>query len=143
MVRKLRWLAAGLLYGAGIGLVVLGIGGRIAMRGIAIGNGAAGLYSFEGTLTVVLAGAASGAAGGAIRALLDRIARLPVFARTIVFVLACFLLTLRGLKPLDNQRLILFLPIVALYVTCVEVLWRRRLNSSRTNATRQPSMSAV
>jgi len=119
-----RWLA-GPLVAAAIGLLVLGAGGRVAMRGIALLDGAPGAFTVEGTITVLLLGAASGALGGAIRALLDLGGRLPPAVRTALFALACLLLTLRGLRPLDANRLALFLPLVAAYVAAVELAWRR------------------
>ena len=123
LLRK-RWLA-GPLVGAAIGLPVLGAGGRVAMRGIALLDGVPGAFTVEGTITVLLLGAANGALGGAIRALLDLGGRLPLAARTALFALACLLLTLRGLRPLDAARLGLFLPLVAVYVAAVELTWRR------------------
>src|SRR5688572_13235226 len=58
-----QWLQGPLL-GAAIGLPILGGGGRLAMRGIAVFTGAPGAFTAEGTLTVLLLGAASGFGGG-------------------------------------------------------------------------------
>ncbi len=81
------WLRYSLI-GAGVGAVVLGIGGRLAMRGIAVLSGAP--------------------------------------PQTILFYAIIVLITLRGLKPVDAQRLVLFLPVVLLYAFLVRVLTRRR-----------------
>lgn len=67
------------LIGIGIGAVVLGIGGRVAMRGIAVLSGAPPGFSFGG-----------------------------------------------GLRPVDSQRLFLFLPLVLIYGFLLRVLSRRR-----------------
>ena len=141
LLRK-RWLA-GPMVGAVIGLVVLGAGGRVAMRGIALLDGTPGAFTVEGTITVLLLGAANGALGGAIRALLDLGGRLPTAARAALFALACLLLTLRGLKPLDASRLALFLPLVAVYVAAVELTWRRLAARSRIGDSARVAASAA
>ena len=101
------------------------------MRAIAVHDGAPGFLTLQGTITVLLAGAASGAGGGIVRALTDIGDRLPHSARLAVFAVACLALTLRGLNPLDSTRLILFLPLVALYVVLTELAWRRLRVHSR------------
>jgi hypothetical protein len=111
-----------LLWGAGIGLIVLGVGGRVVMRMIAESTGAAPAFTLGGTFTVVMLGALSGAAGALIlvvaRALLRRWSPLP----TVFYWGLLVLITLRGLRPLDQQRLVLFLPLVALFGALLQ--WR-------------------
>ena len=50
-----RWLA-GPAVGPVIGLLVLGIGGRVAMRGVALLGGVPGASTVEGAITVLLTG---------------------------------------------------------------------------------------
>jgi len=112
--------------GAGVGALVLGIGGRSAMRGIAILSGAPPSFSFGGSLRVVLLGALAGLVGGLI--LLGLRALLPKrwLIQTLLFYVIILLITLRGLRPIDAQRLMLFLPLVLAYGFLVRTLTRRR-----------------
>ena len=112
--------------GAGVGALVLGIGGRSAMRGIAILSGAPPSFSFGGSLRVVLLGALAGLVGGLI--LLGLRALLPKrwLIQTLLFYVIILLITLRGLRPIDAQRLMLFLPLVLAYGFLVRILTRRR-----------------
>ena len=106
---------ATILWGMGLGVLVLGVGGRVAMRLVAEATTGAGGFSLGGTLTVVFLGLVSGAAGGwillAARTLLRRWPPAP----SLAFWLLLLAITLRGLRPLDNLRLILFLPLVAVF----------------------------
>src|SRR5215208_6947318 len=94
------WLAAPAL-GAAIGLPVLGAGGRVAMRAIAILTGAPSALTVGGTMTVLLMGAVSGAGGGLIYVVLLRAVpptlRYARHVRGALFAGALVLLTLRGL----------------------------------------------
>lgn len=125
-LRRNPWLLA-LVAGGTAGLIVLGLGGRYAMRLSAIASGRAPDWTFEGTLTVVLLGTGIGAAGALIRAAAARWlpARVPEWPRTALFALACLLLALRGVSPFTTQTLALFMPVVALYAIGVELAWRR------------------
>ena len=62
--------AAGIVSGA----VVLGLGGRLAMAGLVLVRGARPEFSAGGSLEVVLVGAFFGAIGGALSAVLARLA---------------------------------------------------------------------
>lgn len=123
--------------GALSGLVILGVGGRVAMRLIGVQNGQPGAWTVGGTMTVIFMGVVSGVGGAAIRAAAS--AWLPPRLRdsvgTAVFAIACLLLTLRGLKPVDAQRLAFFLPLTIAYVVVFEVLWRRRPRTAGDAAT--------
>jgi len=116
-------------YGAALGTLILGVGGRLAMRAIALATSGASGFSFGGTLTVVFLGAASGAGAGAIlsvtRALLGR---WPV-AQAIMFWLLLVAITLRGLHPLDTLRVALFLPLVVLTGILLQIVTRARPTS--------------
>lgn len=126
-----RWVRGPLL-GALLGLPVLGGGGRLAMHAIALTTpGAQRSVTVEGTITVLLAGAAAGLAGGAIYALLDWLMPERRVARAIVFAIALALLTLRGLRPVRPLPLALFLPLVLLFGALVEGAWHARWRGSR------------
>ena len=114
------------LIGLGVGAVVLGIGGRVAMRGIAVLSGAPPGFSFGGSLTVVLLGALSGLVGALILTGLRVFLPGRWFLQTVIFYAALVLITLRGLRPVDSQRLFLFLPLVLIYGFLLRVLSRRR-----------------
>lgn len=114
------------LIGLGVGAVVLGIGGRVAMRGIAVLSGAPPGFSFGGSLTVVFLGAVSGLVGAVILMGLRVFLPRRWFLQTIIFYAVLVLITLRGLRPVDSQRLFLFLPLVLIYGFLLRVLSRRR-----------------
>lgn len=118
---KQDWLFASLL-GIATGALILGIGGRIAMRGIVLMSGGAPGFSWGGTLTVVLLGALSGLAGAlvltGVRALIPRRAWL----RGSIYWAFLILAAMRGLNPIDPQRLLLFMPVILLYGITLQVL---------------------
>jgi hypothetical protein len=127
------WLF-GLLLGAGVGFVVLGIGGRIAMRAIALANSTPPGFSIGGTATVVLLGAASGGGGGLLYTLLHLLVPQPRFVRSTLFGVALLLLTLRGLRPIQPLAMEWFMPLALAYGGIVDVAytaWYRRRARSR------------
>lgn len=115
------------MVGAGVGLLVLGIGGRMAMRGIAFLSGAPPSFSFGGSLRVVLLGTLAGLVGGLILLGLRTFLRNRWLIQTLLFYVIIVLITLRGLRPVDSQRLMLFVPLVLVYGFLVRILtrWRR------------------
>ena len=122
------WLLA-LLLGAAVGLIVLGVGGRLAMRAIALANRAPLGFSLGGTVTVVLLGVASGVGGGLLYALLYRLVPRPRLVRSALFGAALVLLTLRGLRPIQPLALQWFMPLAVVYGAIVDVAyttWYRR-----------------
>lgn len=119
------WLRSAVI-GAGVGAVVLGVGGRFAMRGIAFLSGAPPSFTVGGSLRVVWMGALSGLAGAVILKMLRLVLAKRWLLQTLLFYAIIVLITLRGLKPLDAQRLALFLPLVLLYGFVVRVTTRRR-----------------
>ncbi|HEX9705670.1 MAG TPA: hypothetical protein VGA20_10515 [Gemmatimonadales bacterium] len=125
------WLACSLL-GVGIGTVALGIGGRVAMRGIAMLSGTTPGFSWGGTMTVIFLGAVSGLAGAlffmGVRLLLPRRRVL----RGVLFWTFLVLVSLRGLRPVDGQRLLLFMPLVLVYGVTLQALWCRNVRTLRS-----------
>jgi membrane associated rhomboid family serine protease len=79
-----------LLVASALGALVLGIGGRVLMRIIALANGSPGGFSVAGSLEVVAAGALFGALGGLILLVIDR-ARL-YRRRALILAAALFLI---------------------------------------------------
>ena len=118
------------LTGAGLGLLVLGGGGRAAMHAIARITTGTGDFTLGGTVTVVFLGAVSGAVGGVLlflsRLLFHQWPPLP----TVAFWGGLAALTLRGLRPIDPLRLALFLPVVVAFGLVLQgVTWRWRRGS--------------
>ncbi len=56
--------------GIGFGFVFLGLGGRMVMRIISISNGRPPVFSFEGTIIILIAGGIAGGTAGVIWAIL-------------------------------------------------------------------------
>lgn len=111
-------------------MLVLGIGGRLAMRGISMWESRARQFTAGGTLRVMGFGAIFGAAGAGLRLGIDALARRfsrarPERCSEITFAVACLGLGVVVLTPLTVHRLMLFLPVIALYVLALESLWRR------------------
>ena len=122
-------LLVGMLAGAVAGLVVLGAGGRLAMRAIAVANGAPPAFTPGGTATVVVLGAASGIGGGLLYAILYRLLPRSRLPRAALFVAALVLLTLRGLRPIQPLALEWFMPLALAYGAIIDVgytAWHRR-----------------
>jgi hypothetical protein len=123
-LERIDWVA-GLLLGASLGTVVLGIGGRIAMRGIAQIAGSPGGFSLGGSLTVVFLGLVSGLAGALAFLALRWLVGSRAVLRGILFWAFLTLATLRGLRPLDLQRAVLFFPLVLVFGVAFQVIWCR------------------
>ena len=104
-----------LIIAAGLGTVILGLGGRFAMHLIARLTTGSGGFSLGGTLTVVFLGAVSGLAGGLILLAARRLFRRWPPTTTLVYWTVLLAITLRGLRPIDELRLALFLPLVVLF----------------------------
>ena len=124
------------LLGIALGLPILGVGGRIAMRVIAHATNAAPSFSFEGTLTVVLLGAAAGGVGGLIYAVLARVFPDRTALRGLVFGIIITLLTLRGTSPATPLTLSLFLPLMWLHGAMLDVIHRRRFTARQAASSR-------
>jgi hypothetical protein len=125
----------GALLGAVVGLPVLGVGGRIAMRLIAVASHAPPAFSFSGTTTVLAAGLASGVGGGLLYATICHFLPRTRWVRSALFAVALVLLTLRGLHPVRPLPLNLFMPLALAYGAIVDVAYsawhRRRVGTAR------------
>ena len=118
------WLFAAAL-GLAIGTIVLGIGGRLAMRGIALVQGRAPGFTIGGTTTVVFVGAVCGVIGSLLFAGTRALVPGNRIVRGMLFWLILVLITLRGLSPLDVPKLAFFLPLILGYGTLLTVAWCR------------------
>ena len=121
---------ASVAIGAALGVLVLGSGGRLAMRGVTLWEHRPHLFSAAGTVTVLLWGAGFGAAAGALRAALeaafDRWApAAPRIVRLTSFVAISFGAALVVLTPWTLPRLVLFPVVVVIFLAAFEALWRR------------------
>ena len=118
------WLA-GLTTGAALGAIFLGVGGRAGMRVIALAQGAPGSFTVEGSLTVVALGALS----GAIVALIFLLARVLFPSRRVPRVLFFWTLTLaivlRGLNPVTELNLAIFVPLFLAHGSLLNLYWCR------------------
>jgi hypothetical protein len=122
--RLASWVGAA-LWGALLGLLLLGIGGRAVMRVIAVSAGTPPTATFEGTLTVLLAGTGSGAAAGIIYRVLVALLPHRRQLRHLAFLLVLAGLTLRGLRPIQPLPLALFGSLMAIFAAAFLATWRR------------------
>ena len=123
--RRMAFSRAGLgtiLWGMGLGAVVLGMGGRVAMRVVAEATTGSGGFSIGGTLTVVFLGLAGGALGALILLVARTLLRRWPPAPSLLYWSLLLAITLRGLRPVDQLRLLLFLPLVAVFGILLQ--WR-------------------
>jgi hypothetical protein len=113
---------ATLFWGMLLGTIVLGIGGRISMRLVAEATSGSSGFTLGGSLTVVFLGLASGALGGAFLLIARTVFRRWPPLPTLVYWCLLLGITLRGLRPVDAQRLLYFLPVVGLFGILLQ--WR-------------------
>jgi hypothetical protein len=119
------WLRGAML-GALLGTLFLGIGGRAAMRAIGSLQGAPPGFSIGGTTTVVFLGAASGLAAGLIYVTCRRLLQRHQWWARGLFAVILLGVTLRGLRPVDSQRLIIFLPLFVAFGFALDRVWEGR-----------------
>ena len=124
------WLVASVL-GLGIGALILGIGGRIAMRGIVMMAGGTPGLSWGGTLTVILLGLLSGLAGGLVLVGVRFLLPARPVVRGLLFWAFLLFAAMRGLRPVNPQRLLLFMPLILLYGVTLQVLWSQVASGRR------------
>jgi hypothetical protein len=116
-------LRSDLIRGTVLGLLILGIGGRLLMRVIAHMEGRIPVLT-EGTITVLFAGTVAGAAAGLIYYLLRRFVRKP-WIRTAAFITICELISWRGVSGLLPVPQAMFIALALVYLVMMDLLGRR------------------
>ncbi|HJP59209.1 MAG TPA: hypothetical protein VJ865_04405 [Gemmatimonadaceae bacterium] len=127
-----RWV----LRGGVVGLLVLGIGGRLLMRVIAHReHRPVMVFTIPGTLAVVLAGTVAGLVAGLIYYLLRRFVR-ESWVRTAVFLVICGLIAWRGVHGLLLVPQLMFMALALVFLIIIDVMGRRTpANSARSPMT--------
>ena len=121
-------LRSDLLRGAILGLLILGIGGRLLMRVIAHMEGRVPSWTLPGSLTVVFAGTVAGLLAGLIYHLLRRFTRKP-WIRTAAFIAICELVSWRGVHGLLPLPQVMFMTLALVYLVIVDALGRHGAKS--------------
>ena len=113
------------LRGAFLGLVVLGVGGRLLMRVVAHREQrTAMVFTVEGTLTVLLAGTVAGLAAGLIYYALRRFVR-EDWVRTAAFVIICGFISWRGVHGLLLVPQLMFMTLALVFLAIMDLMGRR------------------
>jgi putative exporter of polyketide antibiotics len=128
IARRTHWVLVPLL-GTGVGVLILGVGGRVAMRAIAHATNVAPGFTLGGTMTVVGLGALSGLGGGLIYTVLARFLPNRRLVRSLLFGVVLVLITLRGLSPATTLSISWFMPLVLLYGALIDFAYRRWFTS--------------
>ena len=116
-------LRTDLMRGALLGVLILGIGGRLLMRVIAHMEGRVPAFTLPGSLTVVFAGTVAGAFAGLIYYLLRRFLSEP-WVRTAAFIAICELVSWRGVHGLLPLPQAMFMTLALVYLVIVDALGR-------------------
>ena len=126
-------LRSSLIRGTLLGLLILGVGGRLLMRVVAHMEGRAPAFTPEGSLAVVFYGGLAGAFSGLVYYVLARFVNKP-WLRTAAFILICGLIALRGVSGLLPVPQLMFVALALVYLVIMDVLGRRRYESRRSAA---------
>ena len=121
-------LRSDLVRGVLLGLLILGIGGRLLMRVVAHMEGRVPAFTLPGSLTVVFAGTMAGLLAGLIYHLLRRFVRKP-WIRTAAFLLICELIAWRGVHGLLPLPQVMFMTLALVYLVIVDALGRHGAKS--------------
>lgn len=116
-----RWV----LRAAVLGLIVLGVGGRLLMRLIAHReHRPVMVFTVPGTLTVLLAGTVAGLAAGLIYYLLLRFVR-EKWVRTAIFFGICEFIAWRGVHGLLRVPQLMFMTLALIFLITIDAIGRR------------------
>jgi hypothetical protein len=110
--------------GALLGLIILGVGGRLIMRVVAHMEGRVPVFTPEGSVAVVFYGTLAGAFSGLIYYLLRRFVHKP-WVRTAAFIAICELIAWRGVSGLLPLPQAMFMTLALVFLVTVDVLSRR------------------
>lgn len=114
-----------------LGLLILGIGGRLIMRVIAHMEGRVPVFTPEGTAAVVFYGTVAGAFSGLIYHLLRRFVHKP-WVRTVAFIAICELISWRGVSGLLPVPKAMFMALALVFLVIVDILGRRSEHARAT-----------
>ena len=117
-------LRSDLLRGTLLGLVILGIGGRLVMRVVAHMEGRVPVFTPEGSVAVVFYGTVAGAFSGLIYHLLRRFVQKP-WIRTVAFIGICELVAWRGVSGLLPVPKAMFMTLALAFLVIVDFRGRR------------------
>lgn len=124
----------GLLVGSATALLMLGLGGRLAMRGYALATARPPAFSIAGTVRYFVAVSIGGAGAGLLFGLLrPRIARWPAPLAGLAFGIGLFAILLPGMRPPGPGGTLLFLLLFAAFGASLDICWGftlRRMKSS-------------
>ena len=132
------WLY-GLVAGATLGFVFLGIGARAGMRVIALSSGQAAAFTIEGSIAVSLIGALTGVLVAALFLLLRNILPTRRWTRSAVFWIVCLGLALRGLRPVTPINAAIFLPLFVMHSVFLHTFWCRIYLTRRAHLDAAPN----
>jgi hypothetical protein len=118
------WLA-GLVAGASLGLVLLGVGARIGMRLFAVASRQAPTFTIEGSIAISLLGALTGALVAAVFLMLRTALPAHRWVRGALFWAICAALALRGLHPVTALKAGIFLPLFLVHGVLLHTFWCR------------------
>ena len=116
---------AGLIVGAALGALILGAGGRLGMRVIAIAQDRAPAFSIDGSIAVTLLGAGAGAVVAVFFLLARtafptrRLGRVSLFWALLAWVVW------RGLNPVSTLNVAVFAPLFLLHAGLLTAWWCR------------------
>jgi hypothetical protein len=130
-------IAWALVTGTALGAIILGVGGRLAMAGIALTAGSRPHFTLGGTITVIALGAVSGLAGAVIalgaRAVRNRWMPQHAWLQHTLFAVLLLAITLRGLHGTAPIARWFFLPLVAVYGVALTLFISRDASGRRSD----------
>lgn len=116
---------AGLAVGAAMGALILGVGGRMGMRVIAIAQHQPPAFSIEGSLAITMLGAVAGAAVAAVFLLSRTLFPTRRLWRVTLFWTIVALVVWRGLNPISWLSLSVFAPLFVIHGALLTTYWCR------------------
>ncbi|MEX2153140.1 MAG: hypothetical protein WD825_07355 [Gemmatimonadaceae bacterium] len=124
-----------LFVGTLLGVLILGVGGRIAMAMITASAGGAPRFTLGGTMTVVALGGASGFAGAVIALTCQFATRRLVpalqWVQHVLLAVMLLLVTMRGLRGTPAGAHWYFYALVAVYGVALVLVAKERSTSAR------------
>ena len=115
----------GLLAGAILGTLFLGIGSRLGMRLIALAEGRSPAFSLGGSLTIVLLGTGVGALVASLFLISRTLFPRRRLLRVTFFGALTGAIVLRGLNPVSFLNAGVFLPLFAMHAALLTSYWCR------------------